>query len=310
MITLRVHLLGPFRLESADGDEILLDGRITREMLSFLLLHRDHLLSRETLASVFWGDLPTSKALKHLRQALWNLQSNLRLISRSPGTNLIRIDSSKVILASSSELWLDVAILDRAIRRAQGIPGHALDQAAADDLRAAAALYRGDLLEGWYQDWCLLERERLQASYVTILDKLMAYAEVHHAFEEGLEYGARILRFDRARESTYRCLMRLYVLAGDRTAALRQYQRCATALQEELGVRPTRATERLLEFVRADQPLADVSRPGVAHDESTPSLQYLFAELHHLRSSLDDVQAQVKRELEHVEVLLNRFPSR
>ena len=36
------------------------------------------------------------------------------------------------------------------------------------------ALYRGDLLTGWYQDWCLIERERYQCMFVSLLDKLMA----------------------------------------------------------------------------------------------------------------------------------------
>ena len=44
-------------------------------------------------------------------------------------------------------------------------------------------------------------------------------------FAEPLAYGARILHCDRARERTHRRLMRLHFLAGDRTAALRQYPR-------------------------------------------------------------------------------------
>ena len=35
------------------------------------------------------------------------------------------------------------------------------------------SVYRGDLLEGCYQDWCLFERERLQNAYLAMLDKLM-----------------------------------------------------------------------------------------------------------------------------------------
>ena len=56
-------------------------------------------------------------------------------------------------------------------------------------------------------------------------------------YEAGQNYGSIILGFDRARESTHRHLMQLYYLAGDRTGALRQYERCARALDAELGVR-------------------------------------------------------------------------
>src|SRR5438128_1039451 len=59
------------------------------------------------------------------------------------------------------------------------------------------ALYRGDLLEGWYSDWCLYERERLQHMYLAMLDKLMEYSESHQEYETGQTYGMRALRYDR-----------------------------------------------------------------------------------------------------------------
>src|SRR5438876_1093845 len=96
----------------------------------------------------------------------------------------------------------------------------------------------GYLLQGCYQDWCLCERERLQQLYLGALDRLMEYSEIHGEYAAGLTYGGRILRLDCARERTHRGMMRLYHLNGDRTAALRQYERCAATLKKELGVLP------------------------------------------------------------------------
>jgi DNA-binding SARP family transcriptional activator len=47
--------------------------------------------------------------------------------------------------------------------------------------------------------------------------------------------------------------MRLYYRAGDRTAALRQFERCITALCEELDVRPGKRTLVLYDQIRKDQ---------------------------------------------------------
>jgi hypothetical protein len=52
------------------------------------------------------------------------------------------------------------------------------------------------------QDWCLGEGERLQSAYLIILDKLMGYCESHQEYEAGMAYGQRIMRYERAREST------------------------------------------------------------------------------------------------------------
>jgi hypothetical protein len=89
--------------------------------------------------------------------------------------------------------------------------------------------------------------------YLTMLDKLMGYSEAHHEYEAGILYGARVLLFDRAREHTHRQLMRLQYLAGNRTGALRQYERCLIALEQELGVKPARSTTILYDQIRADQ---------------------------------------------------------
>ena len=53
-----------------------------------------------------------------------------------------------------------------------------------------------------------------------------------------------MLRHDPLREETYRLLMRLHALNGDRPAALRAYHVCVTVLRQELGVEPDGATRR------------------------------------------------------------------
>src|ERR1700675_5041594 len=82
--------------------------------------------------------------------------------------------------------------------------------------------------------------------------KLMSYCESHDQYENGLQHGARILACDRAREHTHWRLMRLQYLAGNRTGALRQYERCVAALREELGVKPAKRTTELYEQIRDD----------------------------------------------------------
>jgi len=63
-------------------------------------------------------------------------------------------------------------------------------------------IYQGNLLEAWYQDWCLYERERLQKLFLAMLDMLMDYCEAPQDYETGRTFGNRILQDDRAREHT------------------------------------------------------------------------------------------------------------
>ena len=155
-----------------------------------------------------------------------------------------------------------MALFEQAFSLVREVAGHQLDAAQAQTLGQAIQLYHGDLLEGWKKDWCLCERERLQTNYLIMLDKMIGYCEAHEKYgQNGLAYGLRVLRYDPMREYTRRRLMHLHYLAGDRTAALRQYEHCVGALNEELGVKPSRLTVALYDQIRLDEFPAVVSRP-------------------------------------------------
>jgi DNA-binding SARP family transcriptional activator len=270
---LHVELFGRFRVSRDAMPVDGLDARRVQELLAYLLLNRRRPQPRETLAELLWADGPALQARKYLRQALWQLQHALDPAPRPDVTPVLAVDSDWIAIDGRADVRLDVAVFEQAYLRVKDVPGAALDRAQADELEAAVALYRGDLLDGWYADWCLAERERLQNLYLIMLDKLMVEAEARAAYERGLDFGARILRTERAHERTHRRMMHLHCLLGDRTAALRQFERCATALREDFGVAPDARTIALGERIRNDRgiPFASPGHPGSAPRLTEPS---------------------------------------
>jgi DNA-binding SARP family transcriptional activator len=256
MPALKIQLFGKFSATS-DGRELeKLDASKAQELLCYLLVHRARPHPRESLAALLWGDASTEKSKKYLRQALWHLQGVLEPQAGDAALaapDVLRAEHDWVQLNAGCDLWLDVEAFEHASASAQGQHGAQLCVETNEELRAAVALYRGDLLEGWYQDWCLFERERLQNMYLLMLDKLMGYCDANADYEAAQLYGALILRQDRARERTHRQLMSMHYCAGDRTAAIRQYQRCVAALREELDVEPDKRTAELYQQIRADK---------------------------------------------------------
>lgn len=290
---LNVSLFGVFRAQDASGRPLALEGQRARELLGFLLLHPDQPHSREVLASTLWGGeagmRSTAQSLKGLRQALWYLHSAL-----PPGLHagLLRLTGDRVELRSHPDLSCDALTFEGTVCALRGRAGPDLTSAEARALRAAVALYRGDLLEGWMADWCLAERERLQNLHLAALEKLTDHCEVSGDWEGGLQYAGRLLAFDRASEDTHRRVMRLHFRSGHRTAALRQFALCELALREELNVRPSHATLALYESVRDDQPLevAPGPPPGglVTPDPTLELLHELRAAVRELRSLLSE----------------------
>jgi DNA-binding SARP family transcriptional activator len=249
----QVRLFGKF---SVSCDNQILDGlesRKAQELFGFLLVRRERPQSREFLAELLCGDCDDPHGRKSLRQALWQIQSAFGARSLQSQPAILDIGPDWVQIHPAADFWLDVAAFEAAFLSLDRVPGDSLSSNGAAALRQAADLYTGDLLEGWYQDWCLFERERLQNIYLSMLDKLMGYCLLQGDYEAGLAYGDRILRQDRARERTHQWMMRLHYLAGDRTGAIRQYDRCVAALRDELDLAPSRRTEALYEQIRADR---------------------------------------------------------
>jgi DNA-binding SARP family transcriptional activator len=297
MPTRRFQLFGKFSVYR-DAELVKgLDGGKEQELLSYLLVRRDHCHPREALGSLLWGDTSTEKSRKYLRQALWRLQTVLGL-DQSTGPPLLSVAHDWVQLRLHSDVVLDVALLEQAFAATQGISGRDLDSSKAQVLKRAIEVYKGDLLEGSYQDWCLFERERLQNIYLSILEKLLIYSKTHGEYEAGQSYGTTILRFDPARESTHRHLMHLRYMAGDRTGALRQYERCARALKQELGVQPQKSTVELNEQIRADRLESTASGDRLVQ---VSALHEALAHLKRFQSVLTSIQTRVQRDIKDVE---------
>ena len=299
MSAFNIRLFGKFSVQRNDSEVESFPSAKAKELFCYLLLHRDRSHSREVLATLLWGDCPTSQSKRYFRQTLWQLQQTLHGHSRGNSTRLLQVDDESLRLDSQPILWLDVAVFEEAFVPVRGVAGEQVNKEQACALHDAISLYKGDLLEGHYQDWCLFHRERLQNIYISILDKLMGYSEVHRKFEAGMAYGELLLQQDHARERTYYRLMRLHYLAGDRAGALRQFQRCEAALQKELDVPPSRRTLELRDQVRTDKLETDSHAVGQWRDSSTEGISksLFLSHLREIRSLLLKAQHRIDCEI-------------
>jgi DNA-binding SARP family transcriptional activator len=307
MSALRIRLFGHFSL-CCDGEalEDLIPAK-AKELLCHLLVHGQRPMTREYLASILWHDCTAERSKQYFRKALWQLQR----VFDEPAVPVLQVDLQCVSVNPNADIWVDVVEFERSCSAAQG--SSCEDGVQMEALEAAVDLYQGDLLEGWYQDWCLYDRERLQNIYLVVLDKLVACSEESCEYEKGVNYAARILRCDRANERAHQHIMRLRYLSGDRTGALRQYESCAAALREELDVQPLERTHELYRQIRADSrvAIAPGSKSDLPESDEDP-LQGTLKRLEDIKAALAALQSRVDESLLRVSQALrssNRYPS-
>lgn len=286
MNKLRVYLFGTGQITADETSAAISLQPSAKLLLAFLLLHRQRSHHRDTLASLFWGDQPEHRARRCLSTALWRLRSVI-------GDSATAIHSARdeVRCSSSAWCWLDVAAFEDQAQRGLAQPASQLTPADAAALEQAVHLYRGDLLEGHFDDWVLRERERLLALYLRCLAQLMRYHQHRGEFDQSLLYGQRILAIDPLREEIHREVMRLYLQNQQRSLALQQGEMCRRILDQELGIEPMEETQLLYQHIIA----VDHLPPQPAAPAPPAQLQHALQQLNVALHMLDNARQQLQQ---------------
>lgn len=250
--TLSAHLLGRLRV-TLDGTPVdeWPSGR-GRSLFGYLFTHREPWPSREVLMSLFWPNSPPEAARNSLNVAVHGLRRTLGAAADVPVV-LFQADSYR--LHPNLELWLDVDEFERHVEAGRQLEAAGDLPAASGEYELAAALYQGDLLaDDPYEEWLLLDRERLRVAFLDVLDRLSHLYFSQQRYAPCATLCLRIIERDPCREDAHRRLMRCYDRQGQPHLALRQYRVCAETLRAELDVDPALATTALCERIRAGEP--------------------------------------------------------
>jgi WD40 repeat protein/ABC-type branched-subunit amino acid transport system substrate-binding protein/DNA-binding SARP family transcriptional activator len=235
---LEVRLLGQFALH-LDGAIVVLHSRPAQSLLAYLALTAGTAHRREKLAGLLWPDSDEDNARNSLRHALWRIRRAIE--TDEVAAPYLLTDELAVSFNAGADYWLDAALLTH-------------DGDSLQEQLDAVAVYRGDLLPGFYDDWVTLERDRLEAVFQHKMQRLLDRMVEERRWPHVLEWGERWVALGHAPEPGYRALMRAHAELGDRARVAAIYQRCREALFNDLGVEPSNQTRRLFEQLRRNEP--------------------------------------------------------
>jgi len=213
--TYRLRTLGAFEL-TADGLPIVLP-RAEQRLVAYLAIRGP--APRTGVAGTLWGDLPEARALACLRTTIWRLQRR-DIGLTTAGSDLIRLPAD--VLVDLHDL--------------SGVAG-------AWRPRPSASL---DLLPGWYDDWVVLERERIRLLLVHTMERSAAEALDGADVMPALEWALLAVRLCPLRESAHRLVVRAHLAAGNYADAKRHVDDTHRLIESELGVSPSPRLRELL----------------------------------------------------------------
>ncbi len=246
-----LNLMGGIELRGQEGPADRLLSQPKRvALLAWLVLasprgqHR-----RDRLLPLLWPDSDEPRARNSLSQAIYHLRREL-------GAEVLPSRTPETIGVAHDRIECDALALERA--------------AAAGDWRRVRALYRGDLLPGFFvsgaaefERWLERERQRLQELAVGA-----GWAAVREAEQSGdrataaeaARWAAGLVPFD---EEALRRLLAALDRAGDRAGVLEAFEGFAQRLRAEFGDQPAPETLELVARIRARRPSMDVETMAV-----------------------------------------------
>jgi len=215
-----VHLFGgPFVTTGTQRREVPAGSR---RLLAFVALRRRP-VERRHAAAVLWPAMAADRAGGNLRSALWRLR----------GAGIEAVTAEQGVLALAPRVTVDVhATGEWAARVVDGRP-YPADLAVLPSSTEAL-----DLLPGCYDDWALIERERLRQQILRALEALSRHLVRARRFGDAVDAAMIAVHAEPLRESAQRALVEAYRAEGNVVEARRAYQAYASLLRTEVGVEP------------------------------------------------------------------------
>lgn len=228
----RLRLFDGFTV-TRDGCPVALGLREQR-LLALLALAGDR--PRSYLSGVLWPESTERRAKGSLRVAVWNLERSVH--------GLVVADRTRLRLAAdvTTDLAEFLACAEQVVHcseRGAQPPAGLLDG-------SPRALLAGDLLPGWYDDWVLAERSRIQQLQLRALEAATTQLTTCGRTGSALTTAMAARAMEPLRESAHRALISLHIADGNYHEALRVYHGFRILLARELGVAPSAHLDELV----------------------------------------------------------------
>lgn len=216
-----LRLLGGFELR-ADGRRIDLPAMAQR-VVAFAAIHAGP-VNRQYVAGNLWPDLDDLRAAANLRSVLWRLRKRCRLL----------LESDQLTICIGRNVVIDVpAVQQLAGRLLRG--GAPISDLHGQQLKPLEE----ELLPDWYDDWILVERERLRQVCLHALESAASILSSAGHHGSAVEAAMMAIKIEPFRESAHRVLISLHLAEGNDYEAARQFFLYSDMIRTELDAAPS-----------------------------------------------------------------------
>lgn len=223
-------------------------------MLKAIITRGAEGVPKDVLIEDLWPEISPISADSNFKVLLHRLRKTLEpSMDKAMGSSYVVLKESLVSLRKDlCHVDLDEFLVLR--QRGQKAEDAGDTRRAMLCYRSCIDLYRGDFLsEDLYVAWAEPRRSELRAMYIDVLYRTAELCEKQGSSKKAIEYYKLIIKTDPAREEGYQKLMLIYSNRGMRAEALRVYDECKSALEDQVGVEPGKLTVSIYKKIMENQ---------------------------------------------------------
>ena len=244
---LTINMLGPVEIYRDPSRPLAADAwtsKRARDILCFIASRQHRRASKDALIDGFWRDADPESVEKKFHPTISYIRKALNS-NQLLRQNFLLYRDGEYLLNPDLSYRSDVEEFDRVLAEAAAAHRRGETERCHEAYEAAVALYRGEFMQGSYDEWVDEQRTYYRDQYLRILEKLAGAAQEASEWERSLALAQKILRDDPFREEVHCRVMRAHAALGNRVAVKEQYETLRRLLREELGVEPAQETQKV-----------------------------------------------------------------
>jgi DNA-binding SARP family transcriptional activator len=106
----------------------------------------------------------------------------------------------------------------------------------------AVELYKGELLAGYYDQWCEDLRQEYQNRFIRLCEDLIESLKSKKNYEEVIYYCDKLLKTDKLNEKAYLNIIESHVMLDSINRARDKFSQMLKIFDTELGEKPSKDT--------------------------------------------------------------------
>lgn len=244
---LTINMLGPVEIFRDPARPLAADAWTTkraRDILCFIASRRHRRASKDTIIDTFWGEADFDAVEKNFHPTVSHIRKALN--SNQPvKQNFLLYRDSDYLLNQEFPYRIDTEEFDRLVAEAETAKRAGDTARYLSCFEDALALYRGDFMQGSYDEWVEEQRAYYREQHLRMLEVLALAAQKGEDWPRSLQLAQQILGDDQFREDVHCMIMRAHAALGNRAAVKDQYEHLRRVLRKELGVEPAAETQKI-----------------------------------------------------------------